>query len=282
MSPGYVRVIGSTLAQTTPSATALSGWGVAAGVQIVGYETTPGDGPAALRVAADGRVEGVPLSPDTDLAYTLGERHCAGATSDGSHEYCGNPDAPYCPDHTSTWPCARCIGNCAMPIESCHEEHAVYLAAFAPDTFKVGVTRSWRLDERLREQGADRAAHVRTVEDGKRARQIEYGIADEIRDRVRVPTKIRGFDEDLDTAAWRALVDDYEPIEEFEFDYGVDLGSRPVAETMATGTVVGTKGRVLLLDRGGTTYAVDMRDLVGYDVREEASEREVQSSLGAF
>ncbi|WP_232701221.1 DUF2797 domain-containing protein [Halobacterium wangiae] len=251
-------------------------------MQIVGYETTPGDRPAALRVAVDGHVEGVPLVAGTELAYTLGERHCAGASSDGSHESCDDPDAPYCYDHTYRWPCARCIGNCAMPVDACHEEHAVYLAAFAPDTFKVGVTRTWRLDERLREQGADRAAHIRTVEDGRRARQIEYGIADEIPDRVRVPTKIGGLDERVDDAAWRALVEQYDPIEEFDFDYGLTLDSRPVAETMATGTVVGTKGRVLLLDRGGTTYAVDMRDLVGYDVREEASDREVQSSLGAF
>ncbi|MCD2202250.1 DUF2797 domain-containing protein [Halobacterium sp. KA-6] len=271
-------------------------------MQIVGYKTTPGEGPAALRVASEGRVERVPLLAGESLAYALAERHCAGATEDGVgkttessspahrntecsadvHEACGNEDAPYCDDHTSTWPCARCVGNCAMPRESCHEEHAVYLAAFAPDTFKVGVTRSWRLDTRLREQGADRAAHIRTVEDGKRARQIEYGIAEEIADRVRVPTKIRGFAERVDDDAWDALVAAYDPIERFDFDYGLAFDARPVAETMATGTVLGTKGRVLTLERGGTTYAVDMRDLVGYDVTEGASERDRQSSLGAF
>jgi hypothetical protein len=251
-------------------------------VQIVGYETTPGDGEAALRVASDGTVERVPLVAGADLKYTLGDRHCAGTTSDDTHVACDAQDAPYCDDHTSMWACARCVGNCAMPLDTCHEEHAVYLAAFAPDTFKVGVTRSWRLDTRLREQGADAAAHIRTVEDGRRARQIEYGIAETVGDSVRVPTKIRGFGEAVDESAWRALVEEYDPIEEFAFDYGVDLASRPVAETMATGTVRGTKGRVLLLDRGGTTYAVDMRDLVGYDVTEGASEREVQSSLGAF
>jgi len=251
-------------------------------VQIVGYETTPGEGPAALRVASEGTVERVPLVAGESLAYTLGERHCAGATEDGVHEACGREDAPYCDEHTSMWPCARCIGNCAMPLESCHEEHAVYLAAFAPDTFKVGVTRSWRLDTRLREQGADRAAHIRTVEDGKRARQIEYGIAETIPDRVRVPTKIRGFADAVDESAWDALVAEYDPIERFDFDYGMDFDARPVAETMATGTVLGTKGRVLALARGGTTYAVDMRDLVGYDVTEGASDRDRQSSLGAF
>ncbi|MFC3478708.1 DUF2797 domain-containing protein [Halobacterium litoreum] len=251
-------------------------------MQIVGYDTAPGDGPAALKVADAGEVERVSLVAGERLAYTLESRHCAGDPWGDGHESCPNPSAPYCDDHTSTWPCARCVGNCTMPRDSCHEEHAVYLAAFAPDVFKVGVTRSWRLDERLREQGADRAAHVRTVEDGRRARRIEAGIAEDIPDRVRVPTKVRGLGESVDGAAWNDLLADFDPIETFAFDYGADLDARPVAETMATGTVVGTKGRVLLLERGGTTYAVDMRDLVGYDATEGASERDVQSSLGAF
>lgn len=252
-------------------------------MQVVGYETTPGEGAAALRVADAGEVERVPLEPGTELAYSLGPRHCAGVDrgADG-HQPCQRPDAPYCREHTSTWPCARCTGNCAKPLDTCEEEHAVYLAAFAPDVFKVGVTRSWRLDTRLREQGADRAAHVRTVEDGRRARRVEAGIADRITDRVRVPTKLRGFGEIVDDDAWRALVDDFDPIEEFAFDYGVDVDSRPVAETILTGTVRGTKGRVLVLDRQGTTYGVDMRDLVGHDLTEGPDERDVQASLGAF
>jgi len=51
---------------------------------------------------------------------------------------------------------------------------------------------------------------------------------------------------------------------------------------LATGTVRGVKGRVLCLDRGGTAYAVDLRDLVGYDVAPRATERDLQASLGAF
>ena len=251
-------------------------------MQLVGYDTTPGDGPAALRVATDGNVERLELVPGTEVAYALGERHCAGTWNDDDHVRCLDPTAPYCPEHTSTWPCARCVGNCAMPLETCHEEHAIYLAAFAPDVFKVGVTRSWRLDTRLREQGADRAAHLRTVENGRIARQIEADIAEDLTDRVRVPTKVRGLDDSVDESAWRDCLDEFDPIETFDFDYGLDLDRRPVAETMVTGTVVGTKGRVLLLERGGTTYAVDMRDLVGYDVHEEASDRDLQSSLGAF
>ncbi|ELZ24334.1 hypothetical protein C475_13832 [Halosimplex carlsbadense 2-9-1] len=250
-------------------------------MQIVGYETGT-DGPPALLIADDGSVSTVALEPGTDLSYALDERHCAGVLDDGSHTPCPRDGAPYCDDHTYRWPCARCTGECSMPVESCHEEHAIYLAAFAPETFKVGVTRSWRLDTRLREQGADRAAHLRTVADGRVARQIEAEIAAEVGDRVRVPTKVRGLHERVDDSAWSALLTEFDPVETYDFDYGLGLTDRPVSETLASGTVRGVQGRVLLLDNGGSTYAVDMRDLVGYDVRSGESERNLQSSLGAF
>ncbi|WP_436910576.1 DUF2797 domain-containing protein [Halosimplex marinum] len=250
-------------------------------MQIVGYETGT-DGPPALLVADDGTVSTVALDPGTGLSYALGDRHCAGVLDDGAHTPCPREGAPYCDEHTYRWPCARCTGECSLPLESCREEHAVYLAAFAPETFKVGVTRSWRLDTRLREQGADRAAHLRTVADGRVARQIEAEIATEVGDRVRVPTKVRGLHESVDDAAWRDLLAEFDPVETYEFDYGFDLPDRPVAETLASGTVKGVQGRVLVLDNGGSTYAVDMRDLVGYDVRDGETDRNLQSSLGAF
>ncbi|PSP46410.1 DUF2797 domain-containing protein, partial [Halobacteriales archaeon QH_6_66_25] len=173
-------------------------------------------------------------------------------------------------------------GDCDLPLPSCREEHAVYLAAFAPATFKVGVTRSWRLDTRLREQGADRAAHLRTVADGRIARQIEAEIAADVGDRVRVPVKIRGLHRSVDDDAWAALLGEYEPLATFEFAYGLDLVERPMAETLAAGTVRGTTGRVLVLERAGSTYAVDLRDLVGYDLADGGTDRALQSSFAAF
>jgi hypothetical protein len=253
------------------------------GVQIVGYVTAAGDADrASLLVGTDGDVEAVPLSPGCDLTYSLGERRCAGVLTDEGHRPCDASEAPYCPAHTSRWPCARCTGDCDRPLETCREEHAVYLAAFAPATFKVGVTRSWRLRERLREQGADRAAHLRTVADGRVARQVEAEIAAEVGDRVRVPTKTAGLHRSVDDDAWADLLAGFEPVETVEFAYDLCLADRPVRETLATGEVRGTKGRVLVLERGGSTYAVDMRDLVGYGVRPEETDRRLQSSLGAF
>jgi hypothetical protein len=259
-------------------------------VQIVGYETGDGgllvsDGSAD--VEADARhptaaVEYVPLHPGRELSYRLGDRHCAGVVTDDGHRPCDADGVPHCPDHTSTWVCARCTGTCLKDEMDCFDDHAIYLAAFAPETFKVGVTKAYRLETRLREQGADRGAHIRTVENGRIAREIEAELAAEITDRVRVPTKRAGLDRAVDDAAWRALLDDFAPIETFDFDYGLDISERPVAETLATGRVRGTKGRLLVLDRGGSTYAVDLRDLVGYEVEEGGTDRRLQSSLGAF
>ena len=265
-------------------------------MQVVGYRARVEDH-VALLLAEDGEVTVERLDPGTALAYRLGERHCAGtvervAPEEGRdadatgepmvHHACDSDDAPYCPEHTSRWPCARCTGDCGKPIEACDEEHAVYLAAFAPATVKVGVTRSWRLETRLREQGADRAAHLRTVADGRIARQVEADIAADLGDRVRVPTKIAGFADTVDDAFWTDRCAEYDPVETFDFDYGLELSDRPIAETLATGTVVGTKGRVAVLENAGSVYAVDLRDLVGYELREGDTERALQSSLGAF
>jgi len=268
-------------------------------VQVVGYEASVGiDGNAGsdggdvvsegqvggLYVGDGGDVEFLEAGPGTELSFGLGDRHCAGTLHDGRHVACETPEAPYCEAHDHVWVCARCTGTCLKDEMDCHERHAMYLAAFAPDVFKVGVTREWRLETRLREQGADRAAHVRSFPDGRVAREVEAELAgrNDLVDRVRVPTKIAGLHRSVDETAWRALLDRFDPIETFEFGNGLALSDRPVAETMAAGTVRGWSGRVLVLDRGGSTYAVDARDLVGYELLDEAPERELQSSLGAF
>jgi len=269
-------------------------------VQVVGYDAgggavrSDGDGDrdadertergGGFYVADDGGVEYLDASPGTTLSFGLGDRRCAGTVHDDRHARCEDPDAPYCDAHSSVWVCARCTGTCLKDEMDCHEKHAMYLAAFAPDVFKVGVTRTWRLETRLREQGADHGAHVRTFPDGRIAREVEAELAarDGLVDRVRVPTKIAGFGRSVDVESWGMLLDRFDPVERFEFDYELGLSERPVVETMAAGTVRGWKGRVLVIDRNGSTYAVDARELVGYELTQELPERDLQSSLGAF
>ena len=251
-------------------------------MQLVGYEPS-GRGPA-LQVAEDERVVEHPLKPDTELAFTLTGRRCAGEveSATGRHHPCDRPEAPYCPEHASTWICARCTGTCLKDEMDCFDEHAVYLAAFAPDTVKVGVTRRERLETRLTEQGADRGACIHTVSNGRIAREIEAEIAREIPDRIAVDRKVDGFGASVDDAWWERMLVDFDVTERVEPEYGFTLERRPVRETVATGRVVGVKGRVLVLDRGGTSYAVDLRDLVGHRVESVPDERSRQSSLGSF
>ncbi|WP_408960070.1 DUF2797 domain-containing protein [Natrinema sp. 74] len=252
-------------------------------MQLVGYESS-GTGSALLASDGDGaELERHPLEAGDDLAFSLGERHCAGTIDDdGTHIACDRPSAPYCEYHASTWVCARCTGTCLKDEMDCYEAHAVYIAAFAPDTFKVGVTREWRLETRLREQGADRAAHIHTVSNGRIARELEAEIATQLTDRVRTRSKVAALAPAVDEDAWESALAEFDVIDRFDFDYGFDLAAQPVRETIASGTVVGVKGRLLVLENGGTTYAVDMRDLVGYDVTAGTADRNLQSSLGSF
>jgi len=257
-------------------------------VQVVDYVRTGHEGgPALLLADESGDLESLALDPGTALAYTLEERRCAGTLADGTHEACETPAAPYCDAHTHTWVCARCTGDCLKPEMDCHGEHAIYVAAFAPDVHKVGVTYLDRLPKRLQEQGADAAAHVRTVANGRIARELEAEIADRIPDRVRVPTKIAGLHREVDEAAFDSTLEtelppDFEVHDRFSFDYGLDLDAAPVPETTATGTVRGVKGRILVLEEHGTHYAVDLRDLLGYELTEGTSDREKQASFGAY
>jgi len=240
-------------------------------VQVVGYRPTPDP---VLLVAESGPVERVPLDAGTELAYALGERHCAGVIRNGTHAACDRARAPKCRRHERVFD--------ESTLRDRDGDHAVYLAAFAPATFKVGITRSDRLETRLREQGADRGAHLLTVPNGDAARDREEEIGRELTQRVRVATKLDGIGRDVDETAWGALLDEYDPVERFAFDYGFDLRTLPVPETLATGTVIGAQGRVLLLERDGTPYAVDLRDLVGYELHEGGETRDRQSSLGSF
>ncbi len=247
-------------------------------MQVVGYDRLE----PALLVASDGDLRREPLERGAELRYTLGRRRCAGALDGDRHRACDRPTAPYCEAHDTTWVCARCTGTCLKDEMDCHQEHAVYLAAFAPDVHKVGVTRRERLVDRLREQGADRGAHLRTVANGRIAREIEADLAAEFPDRVRAATKVAGLGRPVDEAAWERALAGFDVLDTFDHDHDLDVGGSPVPETVATGRVRGTKGRLLVLERASTPYAVDMRDLLGYELEAGASERDRQSSLGAF
>ncbi len=248
-------------------------------MQIVGYDRTPD---SALTVATEGELERVPLAPGASLDYALQGRHCAGAIVDGTHRPCGADEAPWCAVHTETWICARCRGTCLKDEMDCHVPHVVYLAIVAPDAVKVGVTTAERIETRLHEQGADRGVVIHEVENGRIAREIETEIGRELSERITVREKIRGLGHSVDESVWESSIAEYDPIHRYDPEYDLVTDGQPIPETMASGEVVGTKGRLVCFERGGSTYVTDLRDLVGHDVSEDDQDHERQAGLAAF
>ena len=316
-------------------------------MQIVGYDTSaPGMYITHAETQANpsdssNEVEFLSLAPGTELAYTLGQRHCAGVITDEGHYPCTDTSAPYCREHNSTWVCAKCTGTCLKDKMDCYEPHAIYLAVFAPDTHKVGVTKHWRLTRRLAEQGADYGIHLQTVSNGRIAREREAAIvaAASITDRIRVATKQTSLYQDVDKSAIATRLADIDAQSAIELNagseaeaetetetetnryietlpeidlsvselmtntaeehqtamrqnpdppaiyrlrYAFEVTDRPVSETVITGTVRGIKGRLMILDYAGSTYTVDLRDLVGHRINAGATTRNLQASLDAW
>jgi hypothetical protein len=118
-----------------------------------------------------------------------GPRRCIGAMPPGAEHRQRCPDqaeiehgeqCERCIQLSQLLPCMICTGErCANPArrKSCIQpaNHAVYLAAYAPNMLKVGVARWERRTERLAEQGA-RAALIIGRADGREARQLESAI----------------------------------------------------------------------------------------------------------
>jgi hypothetical protein len=70
--------------------------------------------------------------------------------------------------------------------------HEVYLAAFAPDVLKVGVSGAGRARLRVLEQGAPAGLVIGRADDGMAARRLEHALSQlGTRERVQVRTKLR-------------------------------------------------------------------------------------------
>jgi len=140
---------------------------------------------------------------------------------------------------------------------------------FRPDIFKIGVTKASRLDDRLREQGADVGAVVDFVVDGELARRRERELQKRfgIKGTVRHSQKML-VDTELDWAAWDAVKAKMDVDDEIKFDYfDVPLWMRPLqVKNMLLGSVIGVKGRLVVLEKDATLYGFDLNNILGAEV----------------
>jgi hypothetical protein len=253
-------------------------------VRIIDYSSrdkalivTPGPeagGPAVLDISGE-------------VALTLGRRGCIGRWDGERHVPCASDEAPQCarcgggvPD-----PCVACRGECRKPEKTCLEEHSVYLAVFAPGAVKVGVSKTWRLDARLDEQGADAGFEIARLPDGQAARRMEASL------RVKYPDRM-SFEDKLGTGpveeAIKAVAGEHGVIRLLRFErFPCDLWMKPIVirprEGLAiNGRTFGIKGQALVLEKLGTLYAVSLDALTGYDCEIKKGRHSLQSSLCSY
>jgi len=210
-----------------------------------------------------------PLPLSGSLSFGIGRRTCIGKWQAGVYHPCDSEEVPVCGSCREFNACAICTGRCLKDEKTCLEEHAVYVALFRPDIFKIGVTKASRLNDRLREQGADVAAVVEYVLDGELARRRErelqecYGIKGTVRHSQKML-----LDTELDWAAWDAMkakMDIHEDIKLRYFD--LPLWMRPLqVKNMLLGRFVGVKGRLVVFEKDATLYGFDLNYILGAEV----------------
>ena len=224
------------------------------------------------------------LSLSGSLAFEIGRRTCIGKWHDGVYSSCDSAQIPVCERCAELNVCAICTGTCVKDEKTCLEKHAVYIAMFRPDIFKIGVAKARRLNDRLREQGADVAAVLEHFPDGELARRRERELQKrhDIKGTVRESQK-RHLDTELNWAAWEAMKAKMNISDEIQLNYfDLPLWMRPLqVKNELAGRVIGVKGRLIVLERDATLYGFDLNNVLGAEVFPfEGSKR--QTSLNSF
>jgi len=225
-----------------------------------------------------------------DIGIILRKRGCAGRWKDDKYIPCDSADAPFCERCGGILPdaCVMCRGECPKNEKTCTIEHSVYLAIFAPDLVKVGVSKTQRLETRLREQGADIGLEIARYPDGELARKRERELAAIYPDRVTFEHKLGGLSQPVNGETVQMVYARYDASRVMHFDYFRERPwMKPIVleprENMAvSGKVLGVKGQALVIEKGSTLYAMNLDGLIGFDVEEGKGSVNLQTSLFEF
>jgi len=230
----------------------------------------------------------IPLEGEINLK--LGQKYCIGYYTNKQ-----NPCPSFvrllfgkqcagCREHDLYANCARCDGSNCINVkrrkECIKSENFIYLAAFH-DLLKVGVSSKYRFKKRFIEQGADFAAKIMKVDDGRIARLVEQQVSKKlgITDRVWGRTKGRLLFPDPNVSV--ALIKNaYEKLKgkfnllDFElYDlrsyYNLDALNREpkwlkIREgTRIAGEILAVKGNITVLKTNEDIYAFNVNKLIG-------------------
>ena len=246
---------------------------------------------------------------DLSLKFDFSVKYCAGwvdfenrcsqicpdhATVDEKYENCLK-----CRDKTGFNPAFYNANSVSAQQEKINQNpHFVYLAYFAPNVIKVGISQEERGIRRLLEQGARLAIKLETFSSALIARQYEAKISklDGIAETLPVLKKMELIKQPFDRAAGerelRQKLLEIEqkigvsfpkskliPYEDYFQTAGVDLSRAVLMKdySQLVGHVRSVIGSIVITDYGGQLLAYNIKKLIGY--RAQKVDREIELDL---
>ena len=259
----------------------------------------------AHRSAESDKINFFRLDPGQKVSWTvLGPRTCIGYRSfDGTHVQCPKSNAlkssqskcTLCSSLDQYDPCIRCKGHSCTATperrEKCRDaNYTLYLAIFNDTTVKVGVSKLRRVLTRWLEQGADYAAVLAILKDGKAVRRIEDSIGrrPDVAKSVQVSRKLKMLSQGLCPEEAKKLLHDVQDgiddervtnqveLEDLSKYYGLsELDTNPEIwnsqnnspiDQQFLGDVVGMKGPLLVTRIGHAFIVANLKQLIGYSI----------------
>ena len=233
------------------------------------------------------------LEFDFSTKYCTGwvdfENHCSqvcpdSATVDGKYENCLK-----CRDRTGFNPAFYNADSVSAQQEKINQNpHFVYLAYFAPEAIKVGISQEARGIRRLLEQGARLALKLETFSSALIARQYEAKIArlDGIVETMPIHKKLELIKQPFDRADGEEKLrqklleieqkigvsfpkSELIPCEDYFHTTGVDLTrSIPMKDqNQLAGRVRSIIGPILITDYDGQLLAYNVKKFIGYQAQ---------------
>ena len=277
---------------------------------LLSYASFNADNKPFVECQVDGKIERHELfEQNLSLEFDFSVKYCTGwvdfenrcsqicpdhATVDEKYENCLK-----CRDKTGFNPAFYNASSVSVQQEKINQNpHFVYLAYFAPNVIKVGISQEERGIRRLLEQGARLAIKLETFSSALIARQYEAKISklDKIVETLPVHKKMelikQPFDRAIGERELRQKLLEIEqkigvsfpkseliPCEDYFQTAGVDLPRVVLMKdcSQLVGHVCSVIGSIIITDYGGQLLAYNIKKLIGY--RAQKVDREIELDL---
>ena len=264
---------------------------------LLSYASFNADNKPFVECQVDGKIERHELfGQDLSLEFDFSVKYCAGwvdfenhcsqicpdhATVDEKYENCLK-----CRDKTGFNPAFYNASSVSVQQEKINQNpHFVYLAYFAPNVIKVGISQEERGIRRLLEQGARLAVKLETFSSALIARQYEAKISklDRIAETLPVHKKMELIKLPFDRAAGERELrqklleieqkigvsfpkSELIPCEDYFQTAGVDLSRVVLMKdySQLVGRVRSAIGSIVITDYDGQPLAYNLKKLIGY------------------